>query len=97
MGGWCSGERGRETRRMEKNSFDQSLKPISRRKLLTPGLSSSACLRLRSLHLPDMTPPSLPLLSLHSSSVLSAFVWTSPCLSPPCMSFYFYVFHQREL
>lgn len=87
-GGGVSGERGRETRRMEKNSFDQSLKPITRRKLLTRGLSSAVCLSLLSLHLSNMTPPSLPLLSLHSRPFLLSFVQTSPCLSLPCMSFY---------
>lgn len=91
--GWGggSGERGRETRRMEKNSFDQSLKPITRRKLLTQGLSSAVCLSLLSLHLSDMTPPFLPLLSLHSRSFLLSYIQTSPCLSLPCMSFYSHV------
>lgn len=72
-------ERERETRRMEKNSFDQSLKPITRRKLLTQGLSSAVCLcLLLSLHPSDMTPPSLPLLSLLGSL---SFVHVSPYLS----------------
>ena len=83
------GERGK--RRMEKNRFDQSLKPITRRKLLTQGLSSAVCLRLLSLHLSDMTPPSLPMLSLLSKSFLLFFVQISPCLSLPCMSFYSHV------
>lgn len=64
---------------MEKNSFDQSLKPITRRKLLTQGLSSAVCLcLLLSLHPSDMTPPSLPLLSLLGSL---SFVHVSPYLA----------------
>lgn len=55
--------RERKRRRMEKNSFDQSLKPITRRKLLTRGLS--LCLSLPfSLSLLCLQPLSLPLLCL---------------------------------
>lgn len=54
----------RERRRMEKNSFDQSLKPITRRKLLTRSLSFSLCVCL---------PLSLSLLSLHLSPLFILF------------------------
>lgn len=56
-GGGKKGASERETRRMEKNSFDQSLKPITRRKLLTRGLSLSFSPSLCSLCIFLFMPP----------------------------------------
>lgn len=74
--------RERETRRMEKNSFDQSLKPITRRKLLTRGLSLSVCL----------PPFSLSSLSL---CLCSLCIFLSCLLSPPSSSLFTH-FHSHS-
>ena len=73
-GGGGGGGGEKERRRMEKNSFDQSLKPITRRKLLTRGLSLSVsfspglcslCIFLSTppFYFPFFFPPALSLYS----------------------------------